>query len=268
MDFLGSIVFLCLFSMTFAQQSMDIDHLDPDLLPRPLIIEFSESRLKNMSDDIAMHCTSWRVAVEANNLGPWKTIPDECADYVKDYMLGRSYNVDLEKVSHESGIYAKSLELGADGMDAWVFDIDETLISNLPYYSDHGYGLELFNNVQFDKWILEGVAPAIKPSLKLYEEVLSLGFKIILLTGRNENKRNITVSNLKHAGYQKWDKLVLRGEHEREKSASAFKSDKRKEIMEEGFRILGNSGDQWSDLTGTSTASRSFKLSNPMYHIP
>ncbi|KAI7748905.1 hypothetical protein M8C21_023542 [Ambrosia artemisiifolia] len=267
MDFLGSIVFLCLFSMGFCQESMNINHLDPDLLPRPLIIEFSESRLKNMSDDIAIHCTSWRVAVEANNLSPWKTIPKECADYVKDYMLGRSYNVDLEKVSKESGIYAKSLQLKGDGMDAWVFDIDETLISNLPYYSDHGYGSEFFNNVQFDKWILEGAAPAIKPSLKLYEEVLSLGLKIILLTGRNENKRNVTITNLKHAGYHKWDKLILR-QNDREKSAAAFKSEKRKEITEEGFRILGNSGDQWSDLVGTSMATRSFKLSNPMYHIP
>ncbi|KAI7738728.1 hypothetical protein M8C21_008619 [Ambrosia artemisiifolia] len=236
MDFLGSIVFLCLFSMGFCQESMNINHLDPDLLPRPLIIEFSESRLKNMSDDIAIHCTSWRVAVEANNLSPWKTIPKECADYVKDYMLGRSYNVDLEKVSKESGIYAKSLQLKGDGMDAWVFDIDETLISNLPYYSDHGYGSEFFNNVQFDKWILEGAAPAIKPSLKLYEE--------------GETKTKGT------------------NENDREKSAAAFKSEKRKEITEEGFRILGNSGDQWSDLVGTSMATRSFKLSNPMYHIP
>lgn len=58
-------------------------------------------------------------------------------------MLGRAYNVDLEKVSKESEIYAKNLELREDGMDAWVFDIDETLISNLPYYSDHGYGYYL-----------------------------------------------------------------------------------------------------------------------------
>ncbi|KAD5961475.1 hypothetical protein E3N88_12948 [Mikania micrantha] len=263
MDVFKSTMFLCLFSIAFSHESMDID-----LLPRPLVIEFSESRLKNMSDDIVMHCTSWRVAVEANNLGPWKTIPNECADYVKDYMLGRSYNNDLEMVSKQSEIYAKSLELRGDGMDAWIFDIDETLISNLPYYSDHGYGLEAFNNAQFDKWILEGVAPAIKPSLKLYEEVLRLGFKIMLLTGRYEDKRNVTITNLTHAGYHKWDKLILRGENDTEKSAIAFKSEKRKELTEEGYRILGNSGDQWSDLAGTSTATKSFKLSNPMYHIP
>lgn len=130
-------MFLCLFSIALCQEHMDTD---PNLLARPLVIEFPESRIRNMSDDIEIQCTSWRVAVEANNLGSWKTIPKECADYVKDYMLGRSYNIDLETVSKEAGNYAKSLELKEDGMDAWVFDIDETLISNLPYYSDHGYG--------------------------------------------------------------------------------------------------------------------------------
>nr|XP_043634665.1 acid phosphatase 1-like [Erigeron canadensis] len=269
MDFLGSTMFLCIFSIAFGQESMDMNvDRDPDLLPRPLIIEFPESRLRNMTDDLGIHCMSWRVAVEANNLGPWKTIPNECAEYVKDYMLGRPYNTDLEMVSKEAIHYARSLELKGDGLDAWVFDIDETLISNLPYYSDHGFGLEAFNNAQFDKWILDGVAPVLKPSLKLYEEVLRLGFKIILLTGRDEDKRNVTVTNLNNAGYQKWDKLVLRGKNDIEKSASAFKSEKRKEMMDEGFRILGNYGDQWSDLVGTSLASKSFKLSNPMYHIP
>ncbi|XP_071734342.1 acid phosphatase 1-like [Rutidosis leptorrhynchoides] len=268
MGSLGSIVLLCLISIAICHESLDVNvDLDHDLLPRPLVIELPKSRIKNMTDDLEIKCLSWRVAVEANNLGPWKTVPYECADYVKDYMLGRPYNLDLELVSNEAGNYAKSLELRDDGMDAWVFDIDETLISNLPYYSDHGFGLEAFNNAHFDKWILEGVAPVIKPSLKLYKEVLRLGIKIILLTGRFEDKRNVTITNLTNAGYHKWDKLILRGENDLEKSAVSFKSEKRNEMIDEGFRILGNSGDQWSDLSGTSTANKSFKLSNPMYHI-
>lgn len=78
--------------------------------------------------------------MEANNVGPWKTIPQECAEYVKEYMTGRGYVVDLETVSREAGEYAKSVQLAGDGMDAWIFDIDETLLSNLPYYAAHGYG--------------------------------------------------------------------------------------------------------------------------------
>lgn len=55
-------------------------------------------------------------------------------------MMGKGYIFDLERVSMEAGIYAKSVELGADGKDAWIFDIDETLLSNLPYYADHSFG--------------------------------------------------------------------------------------------------------------------------------
>lgn len=77
---------------------------------------------------------------EANNLSPWKTIPSECAEYIKNYMMGRAYIVDLEMVSKEAWDYAKATALGDDGMDAWVFDIDETLLSNLPYYTQHQYG--------------------------------------------------------------------------------------------------------------------------------
>lgn len=39
-------------------------------------------------------------------------------------------------------------------------------------------------------------------------------------------------------------------------------------MLKEGYRILGNSGDQWSDILGFSMSNRSFKLPNPMYHIP
>lgn len=78
--------------------------------------------------------------MEANNLRPWKTIPDECRDYVKDYMTNRGYRIDLERVSKEAGDFAKSVEFAGDGMEAWIFDVDETLLSNLPYYADHGYG--------------------------------------------------------------------------------------------------------------------------------
>ncbi|KAL7193746.1 hypothetical protein ACSBR2_025380 [Camellia fascicularis] len=139
--------------------------------------------------------------------------------------------------------YAKSIELGEDAKDVWVFDIDETLLSNLPYYADHGFGLEVFDGVEFDKWVDKAMAPPIESSLKLYEEVLKLGFK-------------------------DWDKLILRATEDHGKLATIYKSEKRNEMVEEGYRILGNSRDQWSDLLGSSVSIRSFKLPNPMYYIP
>lgn len=55
---------------------------------------------------------------------------------------------------------------------------------------------------------------------------------------------------------------------DRKKSATIYKSEKRDELVGEGYRLHGNSGDQWSDLVGSSTSNRSFKLPNSMYYIP
>ncbi|XP_057546654.1 acid phosphatase 1 isoform X1 [Amaranthus tricolor] len=235
--------------------------------PRPLILEYPDGGVSQ--EELYLQCTSWRVAVEANNLNPWKTVPYECGDYVKTYIMGGSYKLDLERVSNEASVFAKSVGVEKDGNDAWVFDIDETLLSNLPYYADHGYGLEVFNGVEFDKWVAKAMAPAIESSLRLYEEVLSLGFKVFLLTGRNENLRDATVQNLMNVGFKSWDKLILsRGAEDHGKIAMIYKWEKRNEMVKEGFRILANSGDQWSDLLPSSMSTRSFKLPNPMYYIP
>ncbi|KAF5732279.1 hypothetical protein HS088_TW18G00973 [Tripterygium wilfordii] len=262
MIFSKLLIFFSLFSIAFSHETFN-----SHLLPRPLIIEYPET-FREFNNEVQLHCTSWRFATETNNLNPWKNVPSECAEYVKDYMMGRGYSADLERVSNESAFYAKSVELGGDGKDAWVFDIDETLLSNLPYYQEHGYGLEIFDPLQFDKWVEKGEAFAIKPSLTLYEEVLGLGLKVIFLTGRSEKHRSVTEENLINAGFLKWDKLILRGSDDKEKHATVYKSEKRSDMVKEGYRIVGNSGDQWSDLLGSAMSARSFKLPNPMYYIP
>ncbi|XP_062227980.1 acid phosphatase 1-like [Phragmites australis] len=248
------------------------------LLPRPLVIELPTSAPRVAEGDgdvegleevpVEARCASWRLAVEANNLAPWRAVPVECAAHVREYVTGTAYRYDLELVARESSAYARGAALGGHGRDAWVFDVDETLLSNLPYYAEHGYGLQLFDHHAFDMWVEKGEAPAIPSSLKLYKEVRELGFKIFLLTGRSEGHKGVTVENLNKQGFHDWDKLILRAAADRNKTATTYKSEKRKEMEAEGYRILGNSGDQWSDLLGSSMSVRSFKLPNPMYYIP
>lgn len=149
-DFSNSLVFVAatmtfhrifllypLFFIAFCHES-----IDSHSLPRPLILEYPENIEARLMEELRLECTSWRFAAETNNLSPWKTIPQECADYVKDYMNGREYVMDLRRVSEEAKVYAKGVELSGDGKDVWVFDIDETLLSNLPYYAEHGYGYD------------------------------------------------------------------------------------------------------------------------------
>ncbi|KAL3366418.1 hypothetical protein AABB24_011211, partial [Solanum stoloniferum] len=215
-----------------------------------------------------LDCLSWRLAVETNNLQNWKLVPKECTNYVGHYMLGKQYRHDCEYVAKQAIEYAKSLKLGGDGMDVWVFDIDETTLSNSPYYarSDVAFGAIAYNATKFHEWIAEGKAPAIPSVLGLYKIVLSLGIKPVFITGTRENFKQVRIANLKKVGYTNWAALILKGENY-SGSAVKFKSSKRTTLVKAGYRIVGNIGDQWSDLIGKNVGARTFKLPDPMYYV-
>ncbi|KAL5697671.1 hypothetical protein ACHQM5_028791 [Ranunculus cassubicifolius] len=212
-------------------------------------------------------CLSWRVAVETNNIHDWKTVPAECENYVGHYMLGSVYRKDSAIVADEAAKYAQNLTLKGDGKDIWVFDVDETTLSNLPYYAKHGFGVEPFNSTASKQWENTGKAPALPESLKLYKKLVSLGIKIVFLTGRPESQRKVTTLNLKKAGYYTWEQLILRGPSDVGVKSVVYKSERRKKLEDQGFRIVGNMGDQWSDILGTNVGDRTFKLPDPMYYI-
>lgn len=62
--------------------------------------------------------------------------------------------------------------------------------------------------------------------------------------------------------------FVYRSDAYKGQGAIAYKSAIRKQLTEEGYRIWGNTGDQWSDLQGEYIGNRTFKLPNPMYFVP
>ncbi|KAM0897396.1 hypothetical protein ACQ4PT_022594 [Festuca glaucescens] len=89
-------------------------------------------------------CDSWVLGVEAHNVRDWKTVPAKCEDYVGHYMLGEHFRRDSKVVIDEALAYVETLKLAGNGKEIWVFDIDETTLSNLPYY-EHGFRYVLIN---------------------------------------------------------------------------------------------------------------------------
>jgi acid phosphatase len=114
--------------------------------------------------------------------------------------------------------------------------------------------------------VLEGSAPALPETLRLFNKLIALGIKPVFVTGRAEDQRVITVANLRRQGYSGWMKLLLRPAGFRV-TAIAFKSGERKKLEDVGYVIVGNIGDQWSDILGAPEGARTFKLPNPMYYI-
>ncbi|KAM7254479.1 hypothetical protein ACFE04_003859 [Oxalis oulophora] len=218
-------------------------------------------RLDQLQSDNELNCVSWRWAIEVDNIRNWNVVPIECESYIGHYMLGKQYRKDCDTVGLEAYKYAKSVTLKGDGKDVWVFDIDETTLSNLPYYADpsNGFGALPFNQTTFNTWVASGKALAMPGTYALYNQLLKLKYTIVLLTGRDENSRAITVSNLKNVGYHSWDKLILKGPMDHGKTAQEYKSEKRTKLVKAGYRIIGNMGDQWSDILGPNQGARTFK---------
>ncbi|XP_009790416.1 acid phosphatase 1-like [Nicotiana sylvestris] len=79
-------------------------------------------------------------------------VPGACENYVGYYMVGQHYRHDCEAVADAAIKYATGLKLGGDGKDVWVFDIDETTLSNLPYYARSDYSRLTKDN--YEKWCL------------------------------------------------------------------------------------------------------------------
>lgn len=87
------------------------------------------------------YCESWRMNVELHNIKDFEVVPEECVQYIGKYMTSTQYKVDSERTIDECRVYlSTSCDLKKDGADAWIFDIDDTLLSTVPYYKKNGFG--------------------------------------------------------------------------------------------------------------------------------
>lgn len=213
-------------------------------------------------------CLSWRVMVEANNARGWRTVPEQCVGYVKGYMTRGQYLRDLAGVMEQASAYVdQTAAADADGLDAWVFDIDDTCLSNLLYYEGKQFGA--YDPSAFKAWASKEACPGIPPVLGLFSALLDRGFKVFLLSGRDEEALGpCTAANLEAEGFSGYERLIMRTPEYRGQSSSVFKSAMRRQLVDEGYRIRGNVGDQWSDLQGDCAGDRVFKVPNPMYFVP
>ncbi|XP_050208483.1 acid phosphatase 1 [Mercurialis annua] len=219
------------------------------------------------SNNLKAYCESWRINVELNNIRDFKVVPEECVSYIKHYMTSCQYETDSHRAIEEVRLYLSSCcHLKDDGKDAWIFDVDDTLLSTIPYYKKHGFGGERLNRSSLEEWMQESKAPALENSLNIFHEIKDKGIKIFLISSRSEPLRSPTVDNLIDAGYHGWSSLILRGNEDDLINVEDYKSKARKRMVEEGYRIWGIIGDQWSSLKGLPNAKRTFKLPNSIYY--
>jgi predicted secreted acid phosphatase len=145
---------------------------------------------------------------------------------------------------------------------AVVLDIDETSLSN--------YSAISADNFTFGpQSMAEGtneIGKAIPATLKLFNDAKARGIAVFFITGRGEASRAHTESNLTREGYSGWKQLYLKPVGST-LTTVAYKSGARQDIESQGYKIIANVGDQYSDLAG-GHAAVAYKLANPFYFLP
>jgi predicted secreted acid phosphatase len=174
--------------------------------------------------------------------------------------------------------YAKSERSGHK--PALVFDADDTTLWT--YQMEVGDMKFVFTPQAQDPWVNEERFPAVPGMVDFVKDAEAMGFTIFGLTGRSDSQKAATVGNL-----AKWYGDAFTTENYFTKynrgttppayltcfaaptcTTVEYKAGTRKHIEQDlGYDIVGNFGDQWSDLQG-GYADRWVKLPNPTYYLP
>lgn len=188
--------------------------------------------------------------------------------------MNRLVNRHLRSLKHR---YRQAARHGQK--PALVFDTDDTTLST--YDMEAGTMHFHFDPTINDQFTQDQRFSAAPGMVRFVNRAARIGYRIIGITGRNDDQKTATLQNLKRVGfhgfsaknfYTKWTGAAgSRQPHyihcaKKDCTTVEFKAQTRKHIQRQGYRIVGSWGDQWSDLQG-GYAEHVVKLPNPMYYL-
>lgn len=210
---------------------------------------------------------------------------------LRDYHDSGAYDQEISAVLAEAATYFNQRWNQATEEErkkmVIVYDIDETAFSNYQTMLNNDFGAPHDYIIRSEN---ADLATTILPTLKFYQAMQKKGVRQVFITGRQEDLRAVTVSNLHKAGYSDWQALYLEPLGASFKSAADFKAVTRKKLIDQGYDIVLAIGDQCSDLADSkllhtpkdqqinlpaacgkqmgAAEDAAFKLPNPYYHVP
>jgi len=175
-------------------------------------------------------------------------------------------DLDAQATRAEAALKAELASRKPGERLALVLDIDETSLSSYCEMKREDYG---YLGAMWNAWVVSPEASlAIPGTLRLFRDARAAGVAVFFITGRPDEQRAATIANLQTAGYAGWAGLALRVGPEKSMATAAYKASERKKIVDAGYRLLMNVGDQWSDLDNSPQAEINVKLPNPFYYLP
>lgn len=188
------------------------------------------------------------------------------------YIESGRYDADVAAVIAEARAWIER-RAARGGKLAIVLDIDDTSLSTLTPLRTNDFGFVTRGPCDlpagpcgFGAWIQMAQAEPIKPTVELARFARERGVAVFFVSGRPERMREPTEKNLRAAGFEPTG-IFLKPDNAVTQSAVESKAPARKKIVDDGYTIIANVGDQMSDLEG-GFAERTYKLPNPFYFVP
>jgi predicted secreted acid phosphatase len=161
------------------------------------------------------------------------------------------------------------------GKPAVVFDIDDTLLNTYDYTLAEQFGYTSASNLI---WVDNAAFPAVFYMPQLVTFAASHGYAVFFITGRPQTQTTATILDLTTAGYAapqtghlflkpSTPPAYLHCANAPSCTTIEYKSGTRNYISSQGYSIVADFGDQYSDLLG-GDAGHQVKIPNPMYYIP
>lgn len=112
-----------------------------------------------------------------------------------------------------------------------IFDVDDTLLDT----SKLSKRFPLFDGLD--------------PTITFYQFVKDIGYHTIILTARDESKRDITIQNLNRLKIMDYNDIIFRTNQDTKYSFGKYKLKQRKRLSK-NYTIIANLGDQPTDFEG------------------
>jgi len=161
---------------------------------------------------------------------------------------------------------------------AIVFDADDSTLWT--YDMEDGAMKFNFDPILQNEWVQDERFPATPGMVDFVADAADIGYEIFGITGRRNAQEPATIGNLEKVGYTEFDAANFYTKWDGPDSnrpayvhcqaactTVEYKAYTRAHIEHEGYDIVLNVGDQWSDLQG-GHADEVLKLPNPTYYLP
>lgn len=190
----------------------------------------------------------------------------QAKDQVDEYYLSGQHEVEVQQVVNQAKAFLQQAVTQNSASPhpkklAMVLDIDDTALNNFTQLRQWDFAND---NESWDAVQANTKIPANAPVLELFNYAKQLGVTVFFITARPDVYTDPTKKALENAGYTEYAGLYLMPKKYTWSQAATFKTETRRQLTSQGYDIVVNMGDQYSDLVG-GYARQIYKLPNYMY---